>query len=284
MMFISHWKQKVAARRLKRKMGEMTTLASTSSIVAIRERLDDDGYCVIADVLDAADLEAVRQALDRVTSEDDASGTALRYGPDGANQRVWALLNRGEEFVRLALHPLGLAIVRSGFGPDVLLSMISANVTGPGGDREIGRLHTDQGFLDEPWPYQLATNVAFFLDDFSEENGATLVVPGTHKSLAVPDHSLAPAAPVRLTGKAGAMAVWDGRLHHATGLNRTANQRRRGIFATYCRPFMRTQENWTRSLDPRLLEAHPGLAALTGFEEWQTLGGVNGPRQSGLNF
>lgn len=262
----------------------MTTLASTCGIDAIRERLDDDGYCVIADVLDDADLETLRRALDRVTSEDDVAGTALRYGPHGANQRVWALLNRGDEFVRLAMHPLGLAIVRSAFGPDVLLSMLSANVTGPGGDREIGRLHTDQGFLEEPLPYQLATNVAFYLDDFTHENGATLVVPGSHKSLDVPDHSLAPSAPVRLTGTAGSMAVWDGRLHHATGLNRTADQRRRGIFATYCRPFMRTQENWTRSLDPRLLDAHPGLAALTGFEEWQTLGGVNGPSRSGLNF
>jgi ectoine hydroxylase-related dioxygenase (phytanoyl-CoA dioxygenase family) len=262
----------------------MTTLSRTSSIAAMRQRLDDDGYCLIADALDAEGLDSVRCALDRVTGEDDAAGAALRYGPDGANQRVWALLNRGEEFVGLATHPLGLAIVRDLFGPDILLSNLSANVTGPGGDREIGRLHTDQGFLVDPWPYQLATNVAFFLDDFTEENGATLVVPGTHKTLDVPDHGLAPSAPVRLTGRAGTMAVWDGRLHHATGLNRTADQRRRGIFATYCRPFMRTQENWTRSLDPRLLDAYPALAALTGFEEWQTLGGVNGAKLSGLNF
>jgi ectoine hydroxylase-related dioxygenase (phytanoyl-CoA dioxygenase family) len=262
----------------------MTTLPSTASTAAIRERLDHDGYCLIADALDAVELDGVRRALDRVTGEDDASGSALRYGPGGANQRVWALLNRDDEFVPLALHPLGLAIVRDLFGPDVLLSNLSANVTGPGGDREIGRLHTDQGFLPEPWAHQLAVNVAFFLDDFNEENGATLVVPGSHLTLAVPDHRLAPSAPLRLTGEAGTMAVWDGRLHHATGLNRTADQRRRGIFATYCRPFMRTQENWTRSLDPRLLDTYPDLAALTGFEEWQTLGGVNGARLSGLNF
>jgi len=262
----------------------MTTLTQTAGIATIRQRLDDDGYCLIAEALDAGALDGMRRALDRVTAEDDAAGAALRYGPDGANQRVWALLNRGDEFVRLATHPLALAIVRSAFGPDVLLSNLSANITGPGGNRDIGRLHTDQGFLPEPWPYQLATNVAFFLDDFTAENGATLIVPGSHKTLAVPDHGLAPSAPMRLTGAAGTMAVWDGRLHHATGLNRTIDQRRRGVFATYARPFMRTQENWTRSLDPRLLALHPELAALTGFEEWQTLGGVNGPRQSGLNF
>jgi ectoine hydroxylase-related dioxygenase (phytanoyl-CoA dioxygenase family) len=166
----------------------------------------------------------------------------------------------------------------------IQLSNLSANITGPGGDHGIVRLHTDQGNLPEPWPYQLATNVAFFLDDFTEENGATLIVPKSHKSLAVPDPALAPSAPARLTGPAGAIAVWDGRLHHATGLNRSANQRRRGVFATYVPPFIRTQENWCRSLDPRLLALHPELPALTGFEEWQTLGTVNGPKKSGLNF
>ena len=259
-------------------------MSEAPSIEAIRRKLDDDGYCVVPDVLSAEELAIVRDALDRVTAEDDAAGAALRYGPNDANQRVWALLNRGEEFVRLATHPLALAIVRSGLGPDIQLSNLSANVTGPGGDHEIGRLHTDQGFLPEPWPYQLATNVAFLLDDFTEENGATLIVPGSHKVLGVPDLGLAPSAPARLVGKAGSMAVWDGRLHHATGLNRTADQRRRGVFATYILPFLRTQENWCRSLDPRLLDKHAELPALTGFEEWQTLGGVNGAKLSGLNF
>jgi hypothetical protein len=262
----------------------LTPSVDPANLQAIRRKLDDDGYCLIPNVLGAEELASVREALDRETARDDAAGVALRYGPNGSNQRIWALLNRGDEFIRLATHPLGLAVVRGGLGADVQLSNLSANITGPGGDHEIGRLHTDQGFLPEPWPCQLATNVAFFLDDFTEENGATLIVPGSHKLLDSPDHGLAPSAPARITGPAGSMAIWDGRLHHATGLNRTAGQRRRGIFATYIRPFLRTQENWCRSLDPRLLDIHPELAALTGFEEWQTLGGVNGPRLSGLNF
>lgn len=257
---------------------------AASLLMTCMREIDEVGYCVVPDVVAADDLSRVSEALDRVAAEDDERGVALRYGPGGANHRMWALLNRGEEFVRLAMHPLALKIVRSCLGHDVLLSNLSANITGPGGDREIGRLHTDQGFLLEPWPYQLATNVAFFLDDFTEENGATLVVPGSHRVLDVPDHGLAPHAPAQLTGAAGSMAVWDGRLHHSTGLNRTSDERRRGIFATYCLPFLRTQENWCRSLDPGLLDRHPGLAALTGFEEWQTLGAVNGPKHSGLNF
>jgi ectoine hydroxylase-related dioxygenase (phytanoyl-CoA dioxygenase family) len=262
----------------------MTPVKETASVAALRRKLDDDGYCIIPDMLTPKELDEIRGALDREAAEDDRNGVALRYGPNGSNQRLWALLNRGDEFIRLAMHPLALEIVRGSLGPDCLVTQISANITGPGGDHEIGRLHTDQGYLPEPLPLQFATNVAYFLDDFTAENGATLVVPGSHKVLVVPDHGLAPSAPAQLTGKAGSAAVWDGRLHHATGLNRTADQRRRGIFATYARPFLRTQENWCRSLDPRLLERFPGLGALTGFEEWQTMGSVNGPKMSGLNF
>jgi ectoine hydroxylase-related dioxygenase (phytanoyl-CoA dioxygenase family) len=250
-----------------------------------RQALAEDGFCVVPGVLGADEVAELRDALDRAAAEDDAAGHPSRYGPGQVNQRVWALLNRGEAFARLASHPLALQFVRGCLGPDVLLSNLTANITAPGGDREIGRLHTDQGYLPEPWPQLLATNVAWFVDEFTFENGATLVVPGSHRSLAAPtDLDLAPAAPAHLAGPAGSMAVWDGRLHHATGLNRTADQRRRGVLATYCPPFIRGQENWTRSLDPTVLAAHPELGALTGFDEWQTLGAVNGPSMSGLNF
>ncbi len=128
----------------------------------------------------------------------------------------------------MALDPVALRFACAQLGPDVLLSNISANITGPGGDHEIGRLHTDQGFFPEPWPQVVATNVAWFLDDFTEANGATLVVPGSHRVVGYPPHDLEPQAPARLTGPAGSCAVVDGRLHHATGLNRTRDRATEG--------------------------------------------------------
>ena len=145
-------------------------------------RLEADGYCIVPDVLDADEVAAACAALERAAAEDLAAGTAATYGPGDANQRVWALLNRGDEFVGMALHPVALRFARAQLGSDVLLSNISANITGPGGDHEIGRLHTDQGFFPEPWPQVVASNVAWFLDDFTEANGATLVVPGSHRA------------------------------------------------------------------------------------------------------
>jgi ectoine hydroxylase-related dioxygenase (phytanoyl-CoA dioxygenase family) len=262
----------------------MSQATGTVDVQAVLHDLDELGFCIVPDVLTADELASVRDALDRECAADDAAGTAIRYGPDLANQRIWALLNHGEEFVLLGTHPLALEIVRAAMGDKALLAQLSANVTAPGADHEIGRLHTDQGFLPDPIPQMLVLNVAWFLDDFTEENGATLVVPGSHHSLEYPQGGLAPEAPARLTGTAGSIAVFDGRLHHATGLNHTTDQKRRGVFATYYMPYLRTQENWTVSLDRSLLERHPELVVLTGFEEWMTLGAINGPTMSGLNF
>jgi ectoine hydroxylase-related dioxygenase (phytanoyl-CoA dioxygenase family) len=262
-------------------------MTEAPDMAAVGRQLDEVGYCVIPEVLTAGQLDAVRHALDRVLAEDEAAGTSLRYGPNLTNQRVWALLNRAEEFVPLAMHPVVLNVVRRLLGfEDILLSTLTANITRPGGDHGIGRLHTDQGYLPAPWPCMVACNAAFFLDDYTEENGATIFVPGTHKLLAWP-HDIPPPDPPRIacaTGRAGSVVIWDGRLHHATGLNRTPDQQRRGVIATYIAPFIRGQENWCRSMDPKMLDKYPGLAALTGFEEWQTLGGVNGAKYSGLNF
>jgi ectoine hydroxylase-related dioxygenase (phytanoyl-CoA dioxygenase family) len=255
------------------------------SAETICRRIDDDGYCVVPDVLSPEELDSLRRALDRAAAEDDAAGTAPRYGPNGVNQRLWALLNRGEEFVRLATHPLLLAVMRECLGyHDILLSGLAANITNPGGDREIGHLHIDQGYLPEGITVRITATAAFFLDDFTVENGATLFVPKSHKGPPPTDARFAPKVSGVLTGPAGSMAVWDGRLHHATGLNRTADQHRRAVLATYVAPFIRAQENWYATLDRQMLERHPELASLTGFEEWQTLGAINGTKTTNLNF
>jgi ectoine hydroxylase-related dioxygenase (phytanoyl-CoA dioxygenase family) len=254
----------------------MNDVVDAVMVKSIVDEVDENGYVIVPDILDPDEVATVREALERAAHEDDAAGRASLYGPGNSNRRIWALLNRGDEFIRLGTHPLALAVLRARMGPDILLTNLTANITGPGGDREIGRLHTDQSFLGEAWPQLLAMNVTWFIDDFTDENGATVIVPKSHMLRELPPLDLAPPAHARLTGTAGSMAVVDGRLHHATGLNRTSDQRRRGVIGTYSPPFIRSQENWPVSLDRDVLARHPELSELTSFEVWNTLGLVNG--------
>jgi ectoine hydroxylase-related dioxygenase (phytanoyl-CoA dioxygenase family) len=134
-----------------------------------------------------------------------------------------------------------------------LLGNLSANIATPGGAG--GLLHADQVFVTEPWPAHepQGVNVAWCLDEFTEDNGATRFVPGSHRLNRSPrpedgDASVPAIAP------AGTMIAFESRLWHRTGANRTDDRNRAALFAWYSRTIYRTQENWFLSLSPWVLE------------------------------
>ncbi len=245
-----------------------------------RQDLDAHGICLVADALDADRLRAVRERLYAAAAEDVEAGRGYVYDLDDANQRVWALLKRGSEFVELARDPVALELIGSLLGPTFLLSNISANITGPGGGRMA--LHADQGYVLEPFPPEpLAGNAMWLIDDFDEETGATHMVPGSHRYDHGPGQALPGELlePVPIVAPAGTLCVMDGRVWHQTGDNVTNDRHRAGIFAYYVRPYMRTQENWWRSLPAEQLDElliDPSMAGLLGAEAWKSLGSVDG--------
>ncbi|RBM11986.1 hypothetical protein DEH69_21355 [Streptomyces sp. PT12] len=190
---------------------------------------------------------------------------ALRDPPpadrvDGvASQRVWALYAQGEGFLRLAEHPVALGLVASILGPGPLLSNLSANITHPG----TGAMtpHFDQDWAERPWPHALAAHAIWMLDDFTEENGATLVAPGSHLATEPPpDAHLVPA-----TGPAGTALLLDARVWHGTGRNTSADDSRIGILAYYCRSYVRPQHNFALMLFEHLGTMSPSRRELLGL-------------------
>lgn len=231
--------------------------------------IGEHGVCVFEGVLAGETLSRARQALYRAAADDRARGREVKfgldYGHDDTNQRVWNVLSRDPVFEDLVLHPLALAMVRGVLGWPALLGNISANITGPGGGEMV--LHADQIFVPEPWPAEpQGLNVAWCLDDFTEENGATRIVPGSHRLHRNPTEAEAEVETVPLEAAAGSMVVFESRLWHKTGFNRTADQRRAGVFAWHTRPIYRAQENWFLSLDPQIRQfACEDLLVLLGY-------------------
>jgi ectoine hydroxylase-related dioxygenase (phytanoyl-CoA dioxygenase family) len=241
-----------------------------SDTAAARADLTDFGYCVLDRVLGPAEVAQLRARVDDVAAREEADGSSwYSHG----NQRIFMLLNRGEEFVSLAQHPLALDLAEQVLGPDLLLSSITANITRPGNQPQ--QLHTDQQYVQEPWLYPLTVQVVWMLDEFTEENGATRVVPRSHLWGRAPMG--AEPETVRLLGAPGSVGYLDGRLWHGTGANTTASERRRGIFAYYCAPYLRQQENVFRSLDPDVRrKLNPRMRRLLGYDIWYGLGLVDG--------
>jgi ectoine hydroxylase-related dioxygenase (phytanoyl-CoA dioxygenase family) len=240
--------------------------APTTDLDQARADLRETGIAVLRDALDREALAAVRQATYDAAADDRRLGRQLRYEADSdeTNQRVWNLPSRGRLFLDLVEHPLALTFVRETIGWPALLSNISANITGPGGGEMV--LHADQTYMPQPWSGIQGVNVVWCVDDFTDANGATRVVPGSHLLNRGPGPSDQHVPTVPLEAPAGAMVVMEGRVWHRTGNNRTVDQHRAGIFAWYTPPIYLPQENWWLSPDPGIADSgSDDLLVLFGY-------------------
>jgi hypothetical protein len=236
------------------------------------------GICAVTGVLTGDVLQAVHDDLYHAAAQDRARGRERKFGldleHDDTNQRVWNVLSRSPVFADLAEHPVALRLLRHVLGWPMLLGNLSANITGPGGGEMV--LHADQIFVPMPWPTDpQGANAAWCVDDFTAENGATCFVPGSHLLHRLPEPGDDVTA-VPMEAPAGSLVVFESRLWHRTGFNRTADQRRAGIFGWYTRPIYRTQENWFLALDPSVWRnASDDLLTLLAYKS-EGLGLVNG--------
>jgi ectoine hydroxylase-related dioxygenase (phytanoyl-CoA dioxygenase family) len=245
------------------------------------------GVAIMPGVISGDVLKRCRDALYHAADSDFARGRnqrlALDYAHDHTNRRVCNVLSRDPVFEDLAAHPFAVNYVRELLGWPALLSNMSANITGPGGGEMV--MHADQIFIPDPWPAApQGMNVAWCIDDFTDENGATRCVPGSHKLNRSPSLEEAKMDTVPLEAPAGSMIIFESRLWHKTGFNRTESQQRAAIFSWYSRWIYRTQENWFLSLRPEVRQfASEEMLVLLGYNT-HGLGLVNGvsPHVQGL--
>lgn len=251
--------------------------APTTDRTRARSDLDRFGYCIVEGVLAAQQVQALRERVAAQAAGEDAAGVSSHDSK--TNQRIWMLVNKGRVFRDLILHPFAAEMMGHLLGDDFLLSSATANIARPGG--EAMYLHTDQIYVDFWTPRPVVANIAWMLDDFTEENGGTRLVPGSH--LEPEWRKLAGAPTVAAEGPAGSALVFDGRLIHGTGANRTVDQHRHGILTYYCRAFMRQQENFFLGLDPALQNPeNEALLRRLGYSISYGLGRTEAPSQAGL--
>jgi ectoine hydroxylase-related dioxygenase (phytanoyl-CoA dioxygenase family) len=197
-----------------------------------------DGFVILEDVLDRGELDELIAALAPHEAQRPMGRTAFE---GKKSQRVYSLSGKGDAFLRLAEHPRVMTLVERLLMPNYLLSTLQSIRLHPGEDAQAW--HTDDAFYFMPRPHALplAVSVIWAIDDFTDDNGATEVIPGSQRwSFEHPDqrdHDI-----VAATMSAGSAIVFDGALWHRGGANasRTA---RLAISPQYCQPWLRPQES-----------------------------------------
>jgi len=152
----------------------------TRDMERARRDFSEFGYCLIRDAMSHTTVAAVRRRLIEQAQGEAALGIGLfDGGPDQPNQRLWSLINKGQEFLDLLLNPIIPQMCIPFLGEGFLLGAYSANIARRGGEPQM--LHYDQATIQPPLPFRTGLTCAWFLDDVSVENGGTRLVPGSHR-------------------------------------------------------------------------------------------------------
>lgn len=204
--------------------------------------LSRDGFVVLERVLDRAGLDALGAAL----APFEAHRPMGRNSFEGErSQRVYSLAGKGDAFLALIEHPAILALLDRVLLPNYLLSTAQSIRLHPGETPQ--GWHTDDGFylVPRPHPTPRGITVIWAIEDFTADNGATELLPGSHRwGPEHPDeHAGDPGvAPVAAIMPAGSALVFDAGLWHRGGANRSPSTRL-AISPQYCQPYLRPQES-----------------------------------------
>jgi ectoine hydroxylase-related dioxygenase (phytanoyl-CoA dioxygenase family) len=218
-----------------------------------RTQLDQQGYILLENCLDdrfLADLRA--RILELFEQEGDRAGHEFKTEEHA--RRLANLVDKGAVFRRAIVLPQVLEPVRQVLGPDMKLSSLNARSADP--DSDAGQpLHVDMGAIADDKGYWVC-NTVWMLDDFTGDNGATRMIPGSHKWGKRPQDVLPdPMAPhpdeVLLTGKAGSIAVMNAHMWHGGTANRTRTPRL-AMHGFYCRRDKPQQQYQRQLLSPQL--------------------------------
>lgn len=239
------------------------------------QALEDAGCLVVTDVLDQTARASVVAQLEphmaaaRVTEEEDPE----EFYP-GKTRRVTGLIARSPNVRDLICHqqPKSMCdhflLPNSEFGYQ--LHVTAALSIGPGARAQI--LHREEdpfAYFPEPRPNLIVASM-WAISDFRSDNGATLVVPGSHRWPG--DRKAAPHEIVSAEMPAGSLFFWLGGTLHGGGAN-VAKDWRYGIILTYSLGWVRQEENQYLNVPPEVLsQLSPELKRLAGFDMYEGLG------------
>jgi len=241
-------------------------MLSEAAIRSYAQRVRDDGYCVIERAAEPELTDGLKAALERIEREH-RLGPAKTSFEGFKTLRINNLLTYEEIFWEVPLHDGVLPVVEQLLDEECLLSSFCSLVLGPG--QEAQPIHEDTQLIPLPRPHiPISINAIWALSDFRADNGATRIVPGSHKFPSSPEYGKAYDA-VTATMPAGSVMLFDSALWHGGGANESG-ERRFAFSCAYCWGWMRQQENLQLGIDRDIARRFPRrLQELCGYSVYK---------------
>lgn len=237
-------------------------------------QLERHGYVVLRNLLSAPERERLAEELEPWLEQTPRCEGDF-YGWN--TTRVGGLLSKAPMVQELALHPRVLGLAEALLKPNcdhVQLNLTQATRVHPGEDEQAP--HRDEEMW--PWPTQgrhWLVNVMWAVSDFTAENGATRIWPGSHKKPL--DRTADPKQAIAAEMPAGSALVFLGSTTHCAGPNRS-DKPRTGVIVSYCLGWLKTYENQFLAYPREVARRFPErLKRLIGYQMHRpNLGGWEG--------
>ncbi len=223
-------------------MVQLRTVRASESQASVNEILESDGCVVIEDVLDRGQVVKLHAELKpHFAAVPNCAGDFYGY----VTKRVSGLAAKSPACQSMIIHPTILGVMDHFLLKGCRayhLNLTQAIQIGPGEPQQV--IHRDDLMFNFVHPeFEAMINTMWAVDDFTAENGATHVVPGSHRWPL--DRQAQPHEEVQGVMKAGSVLIWLGSLQHGGGANRT-NKTRTGVVHSY-------NLGWLRQAEPQYL-------------------------------
>src|SRR5215510_4353495 len=143
-----------------------------------KQDLNERGYTVLEKFMAPHILEAIRKRVDELFQEE-GKNAGSEFKSEPYTDRLANLVDKGEVFIQAIQWPEILECVEHVIGPEFKLSSVNVRSPWPNSNW-VQPLHIDGGGLPDDKGYYVCNSI-WMLDDFTTENGAIRIVPGSHR-------------------------------------------------------------------------------------------------------
>lgn len=230
----------------------------------VRQDLDENGFTIIHNVVDADWLDEMRRTFDMLVEREGDSLAVEHHQEEGAT-RIANLINKGAVWEKVWAHPLVLAACRHIFAGEFKISSLNAREALQGGGHQ--PLHADWKKPRPDFPKVHLVNSIWAIDDLSSKNGAPRIIPGTHLRPELPEDVIKDVeAPhpdeIIFECPAGSLMIFNAHTWHGGTCNTTGERRRvlHGLYIDRADNAQQDQKKWiTENTLSRLTPAQKWL-------------------------
>lgn len=223
---------------------------------------DEDGFFIVPKLLSHDKINKLTSLCESIIHKEEAfyakAGVASPYG------RVFSCIHYDDFFLSIFLDDNFYHYFKASFDePHPIIHVYTTSSIPPKGKNVFSKMHNDSALQSKSFIEGIGCII--MLSPFTEKNGATCVLPGSHKEAAPPDLTTFEENSIRILGNPGDVLFFNPNLWHSSCPNKT-QEWRHSLSIGISRPWIRPHVDHLRLLKDRsLIQSHPRLKQLVGY-------------------